>query len=115
MNIFEKENLNSEMIHSQRAVLILNRIYAAAFTLTMVIVALGYGLSTGGTSVTVASPSLQLYEQMQDTHPSSLSCPCENAYIPYDAFMSLTPVYHQVMANVDKSIYLFSFSIGLFE
>jgi hypothetical protein len=52
-----------------------------------------------GVSETVSNPSLATYIHLQNTYPSTISCPCRNITIPYKTFLNITPNYHQVCSS----------------
>ncbi|CAF3615517.1 unnamed protein product [Rotaria socialis] len=55
--------------------------------------------SSNWTNVTVYSPSIKQYENLYNQYPNTLQCPCSNISIPYDTFIQVTPIQHQVCTS----------------
>ncbi|CAF1449251.1 unnamed protein product, partial [Adineta steineri] len=45
------------------------------------------------------NPSLTKYNQLQILYPDTLTCPCANTTMPYETFVSLSPVFHQLCSS----------------
>ncbi|CAF3979496.1 unnamed protein product [Adineta steineri] len=45
------------------------------------------------------NPSLTKYNQLQILYPDTLTCPCANTTMPYETFVSLSPIFHQVCSS----------------
>lgn len=54
------------------------------------------GFSENLVSETLSSPTLSVFENLQELYPKTLSCPCQTSSFTYGNFLSVTPVYHQV-------------------
>ena len=50
--------------------------------------------------ITVSSITPSLFEQLRLEHGESLSCPCSNSTMPYNAFVSNTISFHPVCSSV---------------
>ena len=46
--------------------------------------------------ITILQPSFDLYQQSYDRYPETLLCPCSQVSIPYQTFLNVTYVLHQV-------------------
>lgn len=56
-------------------------------------------LSTETVTITVSNPSLITYNNLQVLYSNTLRCPCSTTAIPYERFISLSPVLHQVCSS----------------
>ena len=54
-------------------------------------------------SVTVERPSIDRYYDLEVQYPNTLACPCKNTAVPYGSFLSIIPIYHQVIFTVATS------------
>ncbi|CAF0789948.1 unnamed protein product [Adineta steineri] len=45
------------------------------------------------------NPSLTKYKQLQIFYPDTLACPCANTTMPYETFVTLSPIFHQVCSS----------------
>ena len=84
------------MANSERLAIVATRTYMIFLTLSMLILALFNGLEQGKIVVTISSPSLAKFEQLQAAYLTSLTCPCNHITVRYSSFLSVTPEYHQV-------------------
>ena len=96
MNFFKKESSISRIENADQMALISSRIYVVLLILTVLVLALFNGLGQTTISVTVSSPTLATFEQLQAAYPSKLLCPCVQIAVPYSIFLSVTASYHQV-------------------
>ena len=46
-------------------------------------------------TITVDSPSVEVYSSLYEKHPDTLTCPCTNIAIAQEEFISLVPTFHQ--------------------
>ena len=49
--------------------------------------------------VQVSNPSLHTYQQLLNTYPNTLLCPCSQLSVPYSAFVILTPRFHPICSS----------------
>ncbi|CAF3033768.1 unnamed protein product [Rotaria sp. Silwood2] len=56
-------------------------------------------LSTQTVIITVSNPSLIVYNDLQVLYSNTLKCPCSTMTIPYNTFISLSPILHQVCSS----------------
>jgi hypothetical protein len=56
-------------------------------------------LSAEIVSITVSNPSLITYNNLQVLHSNTVRCPCSMTTIPYQQFISLSPILHQVCSS----------------
>ena len=63
------------------------------------IVVLFHSVSTNIKTMVVSKPSYSSYNDLQDSYSSTLSCPCSSMAIPYDRFLFVAPIFHQVCSS----------------
>lgn len=64
----------------------------------MVLVLFG-SLSAQTVTITALTPTLITYNNLQNLYSDTLKCPCSTVIIPYQTFVSLSPVFHQVCSS----------------
>lgn len=47
----------------------------------------------------VHDPSVTTYRELQASYPSTLKCSCSRTTVPYGAFSTLTPTFHQICSS----------------
>ena len=71
--------------------------------LCLIVIAFFNGLSKVTISETVEDPSLFIFEELQASYSSTLSCPCQKISISYEKFLDVVPHYHTVSKfGIDK-------------
>ncbi|CAF1076407.1 unnamed protein product [Adineta ricciae] len=90
------EKRSEEDIRKQR---LITRVYLILLGVSFTILLIFTSLSTEIATITEANPSLLTYEELQILHPNTLLCPCSTTTIPYEKFLSLSPVLHQVCSS----------------
>ncbi|CAF4016489.1 unnamed protein product, partial [Adineta steineri] len=45
------------------------------------------------------NPALSIFNDLQALHPDTLKCPCSTVAIPYQKFVSLSPILHQICSS----------------
>ena len=96
MNFFIQESAISDMENVHEVAILASRIYLVLLGSSISVLMLYTGLIQLTTSVTIQSPSLALYDQLQEEYPQLLSCPCKQIATPYGKFISIAVSYHQV-------------------
>lgn len=51
------------------------------------------------TKKTEPDPPLNTYQKLQDEYSKTLKCPCSNIIIPYERFITVSPILHQVCSS----------------
>ena len=82
-----------------REQLLATRLNLIGLTAALLILVLVRTFSPQTTTVVVQSPSIARFEQLINQYPSTLSCPCSQVIVPYRAFLSFSPQYHQVCSS----------------
>jgi hypothetical protein len=77
--------------------IISTRIYLILLITTLFILILFTSLVQTTKSVTILTPSLTTYTELQEAYPTTLTCSCREFSIPYNEFLSITISYHQVI------------------
>jgi hypothetical protein len=97
LNVFESELAWFDQERRQREV-IATRIYIVLLVIFAVILVNYSLLEIQTQSDTIIKPSQSDFEQLEtnEIYASTLDCACENINVPYRAFISLVPHYHQV-------------------
>ncbi|CAF1334186.1 unnamed protein product [Didymodactylos carnosus] len=93
LNTFESSSHDIEDVQYQR---ITTRWYIILFFGSAVILLFCTGLSTTMTTITVKSPSLPLYTNLQQSNISGLLCPCSRITVKYVTFLLFQPSYHPI-------------------
>ncbi|CAF1165555.1 unnamed protein product [Adineta ricciae] len=99
MNFYRQEQANDDSLlcKQQRFA---TRIYSLLFLISFHIIILFLNLNTHMNTITVSSPSLSTFNELQSKHASTLTCPCSNIAIPYSKFVSIQPeTYHQICST----------------
>ena len=94
LNLFESETLGTPIqIHRER---LLTRFFIILIILSSIAVGLYIFLVEQNQVVTIEHPSLATYHQLYNDHPNTLKCPCSQISLPYNVFLNVTFVLHQV-------------------
>lgn len=96
INLFRKESSYSQMVNTEQIALIATRLYVILLTASISILVLLHGLNQTTMSITISSPTVNTFEQLQATYPSTFSCQCQQISVTYGSFVSMIPSYHQV-------------------
>lgn len=65
-------------------------------------------LKTEVTIVTVKQPTFAIYKRLEAENLTALQCPCQIINIPYNSFISINPVMHQVCSSDITKEYYYS-------
>ena len=97
LNLFHETNtvdqVDAQILRDQ---ILSTRVYLVLLITSLFVFLLFLSVSMKPVSVTVTSPSLDMYRELQLAYPTTLSCPCKNMSISVGEFLSITPIYHQV-------------------
>lgn len=100
LNLFQKvetmRDTDSNNIHKQKQS---TRVYLVTLTTSFMVLILFTMLTKKDFEITVKSPSLLTYNDLEKNFLTTLSCPCQHVAIKYDSFLSIRPIYHQVKIN----------------
>ena len=95
-NIFDTETNDDD---EQRKQVISTRVYLFLLTSLLIVFILFTSLSYHSNIITMPTPTLRQYEQLAQSFSSSLQCPCKSISIPYEKFISINPVYHEICSS----------------
>lgn len=96
INWFKKESSVTRMDNLEEAAVTATRLYAVLFTVSICMLVLFNSFYPMVVSVTVLSPTLETFDQLEAAYSSTLSCQCQYISVSYDTFFSMAPTYHQV-------------------
>ncbi|CAF3331713.1 unnamed protein product [Rotaria sp. Silwood1] len=97
LNFFKTNGLQTPMnIRRQQ---ILTRFFILILVSCSITVGLYIFLSDQDQLVTIEYPSLVKYESLYEQHSSTLLCPCSQISVPYDRFLNVTFVLHQICTS----------------
>lgn len=106
-NLFKKESSISTSPHAAKIASISSRMYIVLLSICLFLMTFFVGLDQKIVSNVVTSPSLTVYEKLQELHSTTLSCPCSQMITPYGSMISITPTFHQVSSKtacISKSV-----------
>ncbi|UJR06613.1 hypothetical protein I4U23_010897 [Adineta vaga] len=96
-NLFKVANDRTESSIKQQ--MMVTRIYFVLLAGSIIVLVLFTSLSTQTVTITVLTPTLTTYNNLQILYSDTLRCPCSTIIIPYQTFVSLSPVFHQVCSS----------------
>lgn len=96
VNLFQNKCSKSQLVNAQEIGIVASRIYLAALIASVFGFLLLYGLTETTNTVTIQSPTIDTFEQLEKNYPAKLTCPCSQIAIPHSTFLSISPTFHQV-------------------
>ncbi|CAF1630804.1 unnamed protein product [Adineta ricciae] len=99
MNLFKKESSLSQIENVNQVAIVASRLYLMLLISSVLILLLFDSLRETTVSVTVESPSLITFEQLYNEYATTISCPCQQMAIPYGAFLTVSPSFHQICTS----------------
>ena len=78
---------------------IATRFYLIVLVNTVSILIVYTSLSLQTVDKTIESPSSKQYEEFQKRYSDTLQCPCSVISIPYEEFIEVTPIFHQLCSS----------------
>ncbi|UJR17463.1 hypothetical protein I4U23_004358 [Adineta vaga] len=97
LNLFKHiEQRTEDNIKQQR---IITRIYLILLAGSFTVILIFTSLSTDIVTITESNPSLTTYNNLQVLHSNTLRCPCSTTILPYEKFLTLSPILHQVCSS----------------
>ena len=79
--------------------LLATRIFLLSIVTTLTVLVAFTAFAAQTHTTTVRSPTEALFKQLSARYPRTLSCPCTQASIRYDEFLSFNPQYHSVCSR----------------
>ena len=104
LNLFKTSDIHTDP-YDLKTSIISTRIYLLFLCLSITILTASIGFQYQVRNITVHNPSQTIYENLYHKYPTTLHCPCSQIAIPYNSFLSLSPVYHPVCSSLYISIY----------
>lgn len=74
-------------------------IYLLLMFLSMMVICIYFFTSIRIQIISVRNPSLMVFNQLHNTYPNTLECPCSHIAIPYKSFTTLSPKFHPVCSS----------------
>ncbi|CAF0823363.1 unnamed protein product [Adineta steineri] len=97
LNLFESSKPRTPTnIYRER---LLTRFFIVLITISSIGVGFYVFLIKQNQLVTIPHPPVTIYEQLYNDHSTTLQCPCSNISIPYEAFLNITFILHQVCSS----------------
>ncbi|CAF3953325.1 unnamed protein product, partial [Rotaria sp. Silwood1] len=96
LNMFSNHSRDLSRVRHGR---IASRLYIILFTVFISVLIVYTSLSVQTISQTVASPTQEQYEKLLKQYSQTLQCPCTTISIPYEDFLRVAPIYHQVCSS----------------
>ncbi|CAF1223075.1 unnamed protein product [Didymodactylos carnosus] len=75
------------------------RLFIITFTAALTVLVIYTSLIAITVTVTVKSPTLEHYSELQEKYSQTLLCPCTQMSIPYGKLIQLSASYHQVCSS----------------
>ncbi|CAF0881122.1 unnamed protein product [Didymodactylos carnosus] len=97
-NLFESKPLSIDA-HEITNQLHSTRLFIITFTVALIVLVFYTSLSNRTVTVTIKSPTLEHYSELQEKYPQTLLCPCTEISIPYSKLIQLSPTYHQLCSS----------------
>ena len=96
-NLFEKKKPSTSDNITYET--ILKRVFILFFTFSAITAAFYITVMQQNQLITVPSPSISVYQQLDTVHSQTLQCPCSHISVPYGSFINLSVVLHQVCSS----------------
>jgi hypothetical protein len=97
LNLFANaKTIREGNVQSIEDQIITTRIYLVLLFSSLFILILFTSLVETTKSITIPTPSESEYVKLESAYPNTLKCSCREITIPYDSFLSIIPIYHQV-------------------
>ena len=93
LNLFATSSQDAEKVHRQR---ITTRVFIVVLLLSLYVLTFYEWTAIQMETVTVPRPSQAEYEQLYENHRPTLRCLCSQPFVPYSAFIQISPHLHQV-------------------
>ena len=98
-NVSLQESMSPYSMVSYPLVKVLDDI--VLFILAIIVILVIFALAQARTTiVTVKTPSMAKYRQLQAKYPDALNCPCATVTIPYEAFASVEFSLHEICSSI---------------
>ncbi|CAF0989475.1 unnamed protein product [Adineta ricciae] len=98
LNLFQSipPSVNEHHLKNER---ISTRLFMLLLALSLVILLLYNSLITVIKTDSITKPTFEQYEQLYETHPITLTCPCETILISYETILNINYTLHQVCTS----------------
>ncbi|CAF4554186.1 unnamed protein product, partial [Didymodactylos carnosus] len=97
-NIFESK-IPSTDEHDIRNTILSTRLFIVTLTVAVIVLVFYTSLIDQTRIVIIKSPTFEQYATLYEKSSETLTCSCTQISIPYDKFIHLSPIYHQVCSS----------------
>jgi hypothetical protein len=98
LNLFENSSNYQDPIET-KITRRMTRIYLIVLALALILITTYTAINFRLEIQTVDYPSEKEFIRLQSLYPSTLICPCSASVIPYQSFVSLSPLYHPLCSS----------------
>jgi hypothetical protein len=91
------------------------RLYLVLLITTLASLALRTVIQPETLTKTFLKPSLNFYSALINDHNETLNCPCSLISLPYNEYVQIQPILHQVRNRKCIDVRLIFFPLGLFQ
>jgi len=99
LNLFESTAAHSNLFHLRTAI-ISTRVYFILLTIAVTSLIAFYVLDDQIETITIRSPSEEIFEELYSNYSTTLQCPCSGIDIPYNIFLKISYKLHPVCSSV---------------
>ena len=96
MNIYKRPESNDRQIHYQQ---LATRFYVIIIAVSLWSLISYKRLRVEEIRETISGPTFLQYVKLEKVYGNDLSCPCTSISVPYGAFVTIEPTYHQVCSS----------------
>jgi hypothetical protein len=96
LNLFATTTHDVQKVHRQR---INTRVFIATLLVSLTVLSFYQWIAIQTETIIVVSPTHAQYDQLYIEHRATLRCLCSQPFVPYSAFIKITPRLHQVCSS----------------
>lgn len=98
LNLYTDKNTVADENHTiTRGQILATRVYLILFIILYFILLIFTILYPMTITTTIENPSEKTFKNLAANYPNTLSCPCKQNIMLHSTFISLQPIYHEVM------------------
>jgi hypothetical protein len=98
LNLFETASAHQDPFEL-KTTQITTRIYLGVLLLALFVITSYIAVTYHIETKTVDHPSDEEFLRLWSAYPNTLLCPCSDGVIPYESFVSISPVYHPLCSS----------------
>lgn len=96
LNLFESDTIDIETIRRER---FSTRIYLFLMVIILIALIIYTGMTVHTKMISVAHPRYNQFEYLYEQYGTTLRCPCSKVAIPYETFVQVKIIFHQVCSS----------------